>query len=165
MLIRGLVVFAIAFTLMCGSVGADAPLEQLKRDVTAALQKQFPNAELKGHANAARDEPWFAHKLRTFTTYSLDKAGDWQDEHKRSAPDRGGLSLQFYVEDGPWMGQLAVPCISTEDRYIFKDTHFIANTASGKMHVWAHIATPRVDAPDDALGELIRVFKVFAENH
>ena len=141
------------------SLGAE-PFEGLSAEVLKILRVKFTDADL------ARDKnlPFmnlFTHGMREFVIYRLNKVGEWQKPVNVQGPDRGGLSVRFYVKQGKWEGALEVPYCNTHDLHVFKETLIIRNSADGNWHLWVEVLTPKADSPDEVANKLVDLFKDF----
>ena len=139
---------------------AEEPFHALWEEVLKVLRTKYSDVTL----SMDRSQPAilaFSHKMREFVIYRLNKTGDWQKPMNVQAPDRGGLSVRFYVQKGPWEGALVVPYSGTSDLYVFKETHIVKNSADGNWHIWAEVLTPKVDSPEELAGKLVKLFNDF----
>lgn len=136
------------------------PFDSLREAVAQILRSEYPDASLHKDQHLGNIDT-FAVNQRQFTIYRLDKVGNWQRPMEVSAPDRGGISVRFYVKQGMWTGALMVPYVGTEDLYVFKETHVVRNSHDGKWHIWAEILTPRADPPAEVMRKLVDVFDEF----
>ena len=103
----------------------------------------------------------FAANIREFVIYRLNKVGQWQKPFNVLAPNRGGISVRFYVKEGTWGGALVVPYNVTNDLHVFKETYIVKNSSDGNWHIWAEILTPKVDSPEAAKNKLVQLFNDF----
>jgi|PlaIllAssembly_1097288.scaffolds.fasta_scaffold998903_1 hypothetical protein len=139
---------------------ADHPVERVKRDAVEILRTKYPDAEFVQD----KHQPYvqgFSNRMREFVIYRLNKVGEWQNPRTQQGPDRGGLSVRFYIQEGRWEGALKSPHIGTQDLYVFKETHVVKESKTGKWHIWAEIVTPRVDASEEVKNRLVRLFSDF----
>jgi hypothetical protein len=140
---------------------ADEPFHALDEKVTEVLKTFYPEAVLErdSHRKTIRT---FAHNMREFTIYRLNMTGDWQKPMQVMGPDRGGISVRFYIEKGKWEGQLAVPpsgvTSMSDDLHVFKETTLVGNSSDGKCHIWAQIVEPKVNAPKSVVKKLLTLF-------
>lgn len=145
-------------------VVADDPFHSLDAEVVKILRTKYPDAKLE-QDKYQKSHRAFVKNMREFVVYRLDKGGDWQKPMNGQGPDRGGISVRFYVEKGQWEGQLGVldggPTVNADDLHVFKETCIVRNSADGKWHIWALIVTPKVDSPKTVANELVKLFSTF----
>jgi hypothetical protein len=145
-------------------VFADEPFHSLEGEVVKILRTKYPDATLEPD-KYQKSHRAFAKNMREFVVYRLDMMGEWQKPMKVQGPDRGGISVRFYVEKGQWEGQMLVPesgtITNTDDLHVFKETCIVGNSADGKWHIWAMIVTPRVDSPEAVASKLVKLFCKF----
>jgi hypothetical protein len=140
---------------------ADEPFHALDEKVTEVLKTIYPEAVLE------RNSRWksirtFDHNMREFTIYRLNMTGDWQKPMQVMGPDRGGISVHFYIEKGKWEGQLLVPASGvtsgSDDLHVFKETTLVGNSSDAKCYIWVQIVEPKVDAPKAVVKKLLKLF-------
>ncbi len=139
---------------------ADEPFQGVQREAVNILRTKYPDAEFV----TDKDQPslyMFRRTMREFVIYRLNKVGDWQQPMTVQGPDRGGLSVRFYVQRGKWEGALKVPYNGTSDLHVFRETHVVKNSEDGNWHLWAEILTPAVDAPEEVKNNLVKLFNDF----
>jgi len=153
----------ILFALSCPlhESGAESSFESLAKEANRILQTSFPDAKLALGSRGDRENHAFSTRMRKFMVYTPNRIGDWQGPFETSAPDRGGFFVSYYIEAGPWMGALAVPCVGTEDHYLFKLSHVIKESKDQKYHIHATIMTRRYDSDDKLRDALIKLFSDF----
>lgn len=141
--------------------GMTSPSSTLNDEVVAVLKFKYPNAILK-EAEDQKSMRTFSRNMREFTIYRLNMTGDWQKPMQVMGPDRGGISVHFYIEKGKWEGQWAVPPYGmtsmSEDFHVFKETTLVGNARDGKSHIWIRILEPKVDAPKTVVTKLLTIF-------
>jgi len=117
---------------------ADEPFQGVQREVVKILRTQYPDAEFR------KDQPYmhvFNRHMREFVIYRLNKVGDWQKPQLVQGPDRGELSVRFYIKRGKWEGALEVPYSGTSDLHVFREIRVVKNSEDGYWHIWAEILT------------------------
>jgi hypothetical protein len=133
------------------------PFQGVKREAVKILRTKYPDADF-GHD---KDQPYmhiFRHTMREFVIYRWNKTGNWQKPLTVQGPDRGGLSVRYYIKRGRWEGALMVPYSGTSDLHVFRETHVVKNSEDGNWHLWAEILTPPVDAPEEVKNNLVKLF-------
>ena len=156
-----LVVLAFIFSVATHTTALPGePLKALEQEVVVILKTKYAGAGLSKdkHLSYIRR---FAANTREFVIYRLNKVGEWQNPLKVQAPNRGGISVRFYVKEGKWEGDLVVPYNGTKDFHVFKETHVVKNSRDGNWHIWAEILTPKVDSPEAAKNQLVKLFNNF----
>jgi len=139
---------------------ADEPFQGIQREAVKILRTKYPDAEF-GIDKDQSSMHMFRRNMREFVIYRLNKVGDWQKPLTVQGPDRGGLSVRFYVKRGRWEGALEVPYSGTSDFHVFRETHVVKNSEDGNWHLWAEILTPAVDTPEEMKNNLIKLFNDF----
>ena len=140
---------------------ADEPFQGLQREAVHILRTKYPDAEFGND----KDQPSthiFRRNMREFVIYRLNKVGEWQKPMTVQGPDRGGLSVRFYVRKGKWEGALEAPYNGTNDLHVFRETRAVKNFEDGNWHLWAEILTPPVDAPEDVKNNLVKLFNRYS---
>ena len=157
------VLFVIALVLslvIADNSFADAPFQDVQQEAITIIRTRYPDGEFR------KDKDWpdmyvFSRNMREFVIYRLNKIGDWQKPMTVQGPDRGGLSVRFYVRKGKWEGALAIPYAGTKDLNVFRETHVVRNSKDGEWHIWAEILTPPIDAPEEVKKNLVKLFNEF----
>jgi hypothetical protein len=157
---RGAALGAALALTACVNCYADEVSTVLEDAVIQVLKRAHPDARLRADESLPSIRT-FAVNQRRFTVYRLDKIGNWQAPRITTAPDRGGISLRFRVEPGPYDGPLIIPHHSTNDLHVFKQTIIVKNSTDARRHLWVEILTPRVDSPDELTRSLIDLFLNF----
>lgn len=103
----------------------------------------------------------FRHNMQEFVIYRLNKTGNWQEPITALGPDRGGLSVKFYIKKGKWEGAPLIPYIGTKDLNVFRETHVIKSSKDGQWYIWAEILTPPIDSPEGVRSSLVELFSNF----
>ena len=159
-----LIVLAFLFSVATYAAALPGePFKALEQEVVVILKTKYADAGLSKdkHLSYIRR---FAANTREFVIYRLNKVGEWQKPLKVQAPNRGGISVRFYVKEGEWGGALVVPYNGTKDFHVFKETkHVVKNSSDGNWHIWAEILTPKVDSPEEAKNKLVKLFNDFEE--
>lgn len=155
-------IFALFVAAVChGEARADEPFQRLGTEVLNILKTKYPDATLEQDKYQASARI-FARNMREFTIYRLNMTGDWQKPMQEIGPDRGGISVRFYIEKGKWEGQWAVPPTGvtsmSRDLHVFKETTLAGNSSDGKCHMWAQIVEPKIDAPKAVVRDLFTLF-------
>jgi hypothetical protein len=133
------------------------PFQGVRREAVKILRTKFSDADFEYD----QDQPSplvFRRTMREFVIYRLNKTGDWQKPMTIQGPDRGGLSVRYYIKRGTWEGALEVPSSGTIDHHVFRETHIVKNSEDGNWHLWAEILTPLVDAPEEVKNNLDKLF-------
>ena len=98
-----LVVLAFIFSVATHTTALPGePLKALEQEVVVLLKTKYAGAGLSKdkHLSYIRR---FAANTREFVIYRLNKVGEWQNPLKVQAPNRGGISVRFYVKEGKWV--------------------------------------------------------------
>ena len=133
------------------------PFQGVRREAVKILRTKFSDANFEYD----QDQPSmlvFRRTMREFVIYRPDKTGNWQKPMTVQGPDRGGLSVRYYIKRGTWEGALEVPSSGTIDHHVFRETHIVKNSEDGNWHLWAEILTPLVDAPEEVKNNLVKLF-------
>ena len=139
---------------------AGEPFTALEQEVVGILKTKYADAGLSKDTHLSYIRR-FAANTREFVIYRLNKVGEWQKPFKVQAPDRGGISVRFYVKEEKWGGALVVPYNGTNDFHVFTETYIVKNSRDGHWHIWAEILTPKVDSPEDVKNKLVKLFNDF----
>lgn len=155
------VVLAFMFSVTTHTTAlAGEPFKALEQEVVVILKTKYADAGLSNDKHLSYIRRFVAN-TREFVIYRLNKVGQWQKPLKVQAPNRGGISVRFYVKEGVWGGALVVPYNGTNDLHVSKETHIVKNSSDGNWHIWAEILTPKVDSPEEAKNKLVQLFNDF----